>query len=471
MRVTSALISILAVTAFGAWTQQFSGAVYTSKGDGTIVNQNLYDSKPDVYLNGGPQNANGSGLPLGTYYFEVTNPSGSVLLSDDNAECRQVVVAASGVSGKGVIFGVPGGGPACLHAEGSVNSSNGSKPVQLIPFIDTPNMGGEYKVSLIAKDVPTLSGCVTTVDPLDAKKLIYTSNCTKSDNFKIRGQNGGGGGGGDPTTFTISGVKYYDANANGVREATEVEIPGWRVDVTFNGVLPPTPTFTAAIGGWAQTALIAGTTFVACEVLPATGSYLQTGPLAGATAGAATANAQRCWTGTVTNADITGLDFGNLCLGAGGGKTLGFWSNRNGEAIFVAALAANLNGLTALNLRNAAGANFDPANYAAYRTWSLGGTATNMSYMLSVQMAAMWLNANNGQVNGGQLIYAPGTGGPSDFKTVNAVIALANASLGTDGLVLAGHPQRAYQEALKNALDRANNNLNFVQGSPCAFTY
>ena len=47
----------------------FSGAIYTSEADGTRVNQNLYDSKPLVYLNGGPQNQNGSGLPDGRLFL------------------------------------------------------------------------------------------------------------------------------------------------------------------------------------------------------------------------------------------------------------------------------------------------------------------------------------------------------------------------------------------------------------------
>ena len=34
-----------------------------------------------VYINGGPQNEDTQGLPDGTYYFQVTNPSGAVLLS------------------------------------------------------------------------------------------------------------------------------------------------------------------------------------------------------------------------------------------------------------------------------------------------------------------------------------------------------------------------------------------------------
>ena len=34
---------------------------------------------------------------------------------------------------------------------------------------------------------------------------------------------------------------------------------------------------------------------------------------------------------TINDGDITTVEFGNLCLGPGGGLTLGFWSNKNGE--------------------------------------------------------------------------------------------------------------------------------------------
>src|SRR5574337_583148 len=115
---------------------QFFGAIFTSTGDGNTVNGNLYDSKPDVYLNGGPQNANSQGLPDGTYYFQVTDPSGAVLLSTDSADCRQVMVSGGKMAGAT--------GP-CPHANGSFNAANGTTPVQLIPFNDTPNAGGEYK--------------------------------------------------------------------------------------------------------------------------------------------------------------------------------------------------------------------------------------------------------------------------------------------------------------------------------------
>ncbi|MGH9845555.1 MAG: hypothetical protein ACREEM_43145, partial [Blastocatellia bacterium] len=178
--------------------------------------------------------------------------------------------------------------------------------------------------------------------------------------------------------------------------------------------------------------------------------------------------------GTVGNSDTTDLNFGNVCLGAGGGKTLGFWSNTNGQNVMNdgGTLAPELMLLSSLNLRNASGADFDPATYSSFRTWILGATATNMAYMLSAQLAAMELNVEASFVNGGALVYAPGAAGANaaGFITVNALMAEANTELGLHGLTLAGSPFRAYQEALKNALDKANNNLNFVQLTPCPFT-
>src|ERR1700720_4239952 len=54
-----------------------NGAIFTTNSGGTQVNGNLYLSKTDVYLNGGPQNKQDPGLvPDGTYYCQVTHPSG-----------------------------------------------------------------------------------------------------------------------------------------------------------------------------------------------------------------------------------------------------------------------------------------------------------------------------------------------------------------------------------------------------------
>lgn len=150
------------------------GAIFTSNFDGSRVNQNLYPSRASVYLNGGPNNANSAGLLPGYYYFEVTDPSGKVLLSTDPAECRQLVV-----NGDGRIYGVRTD-VSCSHNVGWVDAANGGLPVQLAPFALTPNAGGEYKVTIIRADAPGVS-----IEE-DGFRIDYPRSAAKSDNFKVR---------------------------------------------------------------------------------------------------------------------------------------------------------------------------------------------------------------------------------------------------------------------------------------------
>src|SRR5690606_39231138 len=71
---------------------------------------------------------------------------------------------------------------------------------------------------------------------------------------------------------------------------------------------------------------------------------------------------------------VTHVNFGNVCLGMGGGKTLGFWSNPNGESYFG---NDDLDLVVGLNLRDVAGNMFTPTNYTNFRNWLLGASATN----------------------------------------------------------------------------------------------
>jgi len=463
------LIGVACTAAFlitGAQAQ-FSGAIYTTLPDGQIVNANLFPDKESVYLNGGPQGMNSAGLPAGEYYFQVTDPSGTVLLSTDDIRNRRLLVAVNG-GGAGVVSGSlpdpadPIGFPG--HANGSFNGANGSTPVQLMPYDDTPNNGGEYKVWLtpVSRYAP---GFGTNG---------FLGAWSKTDNFKVRSQ--------EPPPNPqglVSGVKYYDANLNGQRDAGELTIQNWEITIVTPG---ETFVVTTNINGEWILELDEGTSYTACETQVA--SWIQTGPIPGATIFfngnvIATADANQCWEGVVPVSDpgtiIFGHDFGNVLLGGGGGKTLGFWSNKNGQRRMndTLGMAAALAGLSAQNLRNANGTDFDPSNYNQFKSWLLDGNATNMAYMLSVQYAAMWLNinavdANNPGVDPNAMIYAPGTTSANflGFATVGAVMAEANIELGIHGTALANDPWRSYQEALKNALDNANNNLNFVQNWP-----
>src|SRR5205809_7686539 len=57
-----------------------SGAIFTTDSTCTGVNLNIYASKNDVYLDGGPAHPGAAGLPDGSYYVRVTVPDGPTAL-------------------------------------------------------------------------------------------------------------------------------------------------------------------------------------------------------------------------------------------------------------------------------------------------------------------------------------------------------------------------------------------------------
>lgn len=87
-----------------------------------------------------------------------------------------------------------------------------------------------------------------------------------------------------------------------------------------------------------------------------------------------------------------------------------------------------------------------------------------MAHQLSGHLAAMRLNVEAGFVGG--------TGHyPAFDGIVNELIALANDSLRTAPFTPSGHPERAYQEQLKNHLDALNNGVTVIPAKPCARTF
>ena len=159
--------------------------------------------------------------------------------------------------------------------------------------------------------------------------------------------------------------------------------------------------------------------------------------------------------------ETTTVIFGNYCTVPSNGRTLGFWSNRNGQSLID---GGDLALLVSLHLRNADGSGFDPATKTQLRTWLLAGEATNMAYMLSVQLAAMELNVFNGFVDGDGYYVPAG-------RTVNEIMEAANDSLLLFWSTPSGHDQRDEQQELKNWLDALNNGAGLLSRTPCAYTF
>ncbi|HKP69592.1 MAG TPA: hypothetical protein VJV05_09940 [Pyrinomonadaceae bacterium] len=268
----------------------FNGSIFTTTFDGQTVNGNDYSSKDAVYISGGPQNATANGLPDGIYYFQVTDPSGANLLSTDAAECRQVVVFSGRVTAAE--------GPSCQHSTGIPNSANGSTPVKLSPFDDTPNSGSEYKVWLIRQ-------VSSTTVASDGMHLNFNPSNAKTDNFKVVFVPCG-----DCTpTSLLGGRKFYDANGNALFDDGEPLLGGVQILVLAGGNTDVVTTDES--GNWSHT-VPTGSEYFIIEFLPFTGPDGDPGSFWNQTAPVPDAEGIQSYQGTA-NGDQTGLDFGNVC--------------------------------------------------------------------------------------------------------------------------------------------------------------
>jgi hypothetical protein len=271
---------------------------------------------------------------------------------------------------------------------------------------------------------------------------------------------------------TIKGKKFCDADADGIFDSDEHGIEGVRIFLDQDGdkKLDWTDDSTTPNGQWDPGEgerwvrtdsngcyqfdnLPLGCYYV-CEEVPS--NQVPTTPTCVKVDFNESCSLPHCFT----------VNFGDVLLGGGGGRTLGFWSNKNGFALMNdgSSIESELALLRSLNLRNANGSNFDPTTYDQFRSWLLSATATNMAYMLSAQLAAMELNVEAGLVDGDAAVYAPGTPGATSlgFTTINNLMTQANSSLGANGYTPSGSSARTLQGKLKDALDAANNNRNFV---------
>jgi len=401
----------LLLSATPAVAAGISGAIFTTTVACDGTNINIYSDQADVYLDGGPVHEGAAGLPDGQYYVKVTEPDGTLL-------------GTSIGSGNDTPVNVTDGSFDVCYQLAAILIKASDATAGYDP---TTNGGGEYKVWVCTDSDFTESNC-------------------KTDNFKVKGTPGV-----PPPQATLNVVKFYDANANGIND-DGIELIGWKVNI-HDGM--DIDRFTPV------SIILDPDTYTVSEYPPLETNWISTTPNPVVV--------------ILANGDNTTVEFGNLCLGPGGGHTLGYWSNRNGQAKMNdgGTLAPELALLSSLNLRGAFGTNFDPATYAQFRTWLLSANAVNMAYMLSAQLAAMELNVEAGFVSGSSLVYAPDVddGNPSDFLTIDALMTLANTALGTDGYTPSGDLNRPEQEDLKNALDSANNNLNFVQETPCPFNF
>ncbi|MGC2236505.1 MAG: hypothetical protein WA584_10110 [Pyrinomonadaceae bacterium] len=273
----------------------FSGKIFTTTFDGQPVNVNNYSSKDAVYLSGGPVHEGADGLPDGTYYFQVTGPSGNDLLSTDLAVCRQLIVA----------FGVVAAadGPACQHSTGIPNSSDGSIPVKLMPFNDTPNPGGNHKAWLIRKTNNTsvaADGIHINFKNADAKSEVFKVNSVPCPNCS--------------PTVMLGGTKFYDANQNALFDDGEVPVEGVRIaiTVTVNEASTTNVVTTNGSGNWSF-AVPTGASYQIGEYLPFTAPPDEPDSYWALTAPFGDVEGFRGYSGTAS-VNLVNLVFGGICF-------------------------------------------------------------------------------------------------------------------------------------------------------------
>ena len=416
-----------------------SGAIFTTTANGQVVNGNNYDAKSDVYLNGGPTKSpcQAGKIETGNYFFQVTSPSGATLLSTDAITDRGFSVL------DGVIYGYSG-------PHGHSVGPCGSDTVQLIPYDDSPNQGGVYKV------------WVTRQTDYYANGNKFVPGSTKTDNFRIK-----------PSvvaeTGTINAYKFYDKNADGVWDNDEVPLANWLM------TLSPGSSKLTNIDGLAAYDNLAADTYSVTEGHGGA-LWVQSGS---SVDGVLTANSPEQ---TVSNLVLAGgetinVEFGNYCTCVGG-KTIAFWTGSAGQLKLAdgTGMAPEFSLMNGLNLRNANGSNLvlptatpEATNYAALQAWLTAANNTNMAYLLSANLAALRLSVEGGYVNTNNF-YKPFGG------TVAQLISTANALLssgvcGTTCSTTAASQLRTDQETVSNYLAQINAGAAMVKSTPCAYKF
>src|SRR5256885_10719975 len=145
-----AFIAVLAFCSNLRADPPLPGAIFTTDSTCTEVNQNIFDNKEDVYIDGCPAHPGAAGLPDGSYCVQVTDPSGQTVLGKSDA---------------GAVTVTGGEFVQCYQLTSIVKTA--SSDFVTPGFDDTPNPGGEYKVWV-------------------STDCNFDNNSSKTDNFQAR---------------------------------------------------------------------------------------------------------------------------------------------------------------------------------------------------------------------------------------------------------------------------------------------
>jgi hypothetical protein len=474
--------ALFALAQFTGQQVAHAGAIFTTNADGTVVNGNLYQNACDVYLNGGPQpNApcTAAGLPDGEYYFQVTDPNGSTLLSTDDIEQRRVLID------DGLMVDYFGNSGDCVHQIGTgkcVDNNPDNISIQLAPFAQTPNEGGVYKVWMTK---------VSKYNPNNPQsKFGFLPQHSKTDNFKVIPNDCPP----EVHTSTIVINKYFDANGSGDQNADdEVPLNDFRFQVCYTapGLAENCVVITSGQQSIGQVSVDVpiGSLITVCELLPATGDelcdWMQTEPH-NESANVVSIGGQICYSlQAPANIDsVFTLTFGNLSVcEITKAKSVSYWKSGAGKKDLSKHDKAWRTKMNDLPLRTINGKDLVVGNgefasaYAGFRQWMASSSFTNMASQLSQHLAAVRLSILYKGLNHNQRVLIPvdvaSTVGLSDnVIQIKTAVTMTKETLTQYGRTGPSHSQREYQEGLKFIMKAISlNALPIVNPSPAPIVY
>ena len=247
--------------------------------------------------------------------------------------------------------------------------------------------------------------------------------------------------------YRICGYKFYDYNLNGIWDPDEDPVKDFRIEL-WNETSCITYTTTGVNGSYCFDFLGSGI-YIVKEVLPSNWINTTIAEVA-----------------IEVPSEVTTVNFSNVCLKPSmGGKTLGFWSNKNGQALINSSDIPALNALT--NLYKPENWSYPPfigdlsTEKTQIKNYLLNATAKDMRWMLSAQLIATKLNLLHGFISNSTMLYVgPSSYVPTGFITIGKIVQNAyDALAGND---------RVAQTYWKDLLNGINNNwYRYVCPEPC----
>ena len=257
---------------------QVPGAVTTTTESGAT--RTTFDAKSDVFFTAGPTATPCAATQFvndGQYYFQVTDLSGTSLLSSDPVSERLITVHSGGLATYNGLTHETGSGEISEDApEGEeseaapVHGPCGALSVGLAPFRDAGSREASYLLWLTP--IARFSGDATQIDPVCGDGCFhgFRPEFSLTSAFRVEDKRF------CEDSHCVSGVKFEDRNGNGVRDSGEPGLPGIeiRADAESGARLRG---LTGADGAFEICGLSHGGEFRVTEAVPF--AYTQTAPL------------------------------------------------------------------------------------------------------------------------------------------------------------------------------------------------